>query len=392
MNILVTGSNGFIGKNLVHSLYNIKEGKDKRFPNLRIDQIFKYDKESSIEDLEKYCQSADYVFNLAGINRPQKNEEFMKGNCEFGKILLDNLKKHKNNCPVMLSSSAYASLEGRYKDSEYGKSKLAGEQVFIDYAKETNNKISIYRFPNVFGKWCKPNYNSVIATFCYNIANGREIMVNDATVELELLYIDDLIFQLILGLQGNECREGYYCKTPITYKTTLGFIAETIQTFPVLRQQFMVPSFSNKLVEKLYDTWLSYLPEDKIVYDLETKEDYRGSFTEILKTFDNGQFSINISKPGIVKGNHWHHSKNEKFIVVSGNALIQMRKIGLTEEGKKYPILEFYVSDKNFQVVDIPTGYTHNITNLSKDKDLITIIWANELFDSNRPDTYFEEV
>lgn len=392
MKILVTGSKGFIGKNLVYSLYSIKDGKDRRFPDLKVDEIFEFDRDSTDEELDYFCKNADYVFNLAGINRPKNNEEFMEGNCEFGKKLLDNLKKYKNNCPIMLSSSAYASLEGRYKDSEYGKSKLAGEQVLIEYAKETKSKISIYRFPNVFGKWCKPNYNSVIATFCHNIANDLEIKVNDLSVELELLYIDDLVYQMILDLQNKEDREGFYCRVPVTHKTTLGFIAETIQSFPVLRKQFMVPSFSNKLVEKLYDTWLSYLPEEKIVYDLDTKEDSRGSFTEILKTFDNGQFSVNISKPNITKGNHWHHSKNEKFVVVSGKALIQMRKIGLNEEGEKYPVLEFYVSDEKIQVVDIPTGYTHNIINLSSDKELITFMWANELFDSSRPDTFFEEV
>ncbi len=392
MNILVTGSSGFVGKNLVYSLKNIKDGKDKTHPELIIDEIFEYDIDSTSAQLDEYCKRADFVFNLAGVNRPKENSEFMQGNFGFASELLDNLKKHNNTCPVMISSSIQASLEGRFAGSEYGKSKKAGEDLLLDYSRETNAKVLIYRFPNLFGKWSRPNYNSAIATFCNNIANDLPIQVNDPSVEMELVYIDDLVEEMIRALSGKELKDGDFCKVPVSYKTTLGFIAKTIESFPRIREDLGVPDFNNSLVSKLYSTWLSFLPAKKLIYDLKMNCDARGSFTEIIRTENRGQFSVNISKPQITKGNHWHHSKNEKFVVVKGEALIQLRKIGKDESGNDYPIVEFKVSGEKIQVVEMITGYTHNIINLSKTEDLITFMWANEPFNPQKPDTFFEEV
>ncbi|MBE6624252.1 MAG: SDR family oxidoreductase [Ruminococcaceae bacterium] len=392
MNILVTGAKGFVGKNLVASLYNIKDGKDKTNSHLYIDNIFECDIDTSFELLDKYCRDANFVFNLAGINRPKDQNEFMQGNFEFAKMLLDLLKKHENKCPVMLSSSIQATLEGRFANSEYGKSKKAGEDLILEYSRQTGAKALIYRFPNLFGKWCRPNYNSVIATFCHNIANDLPIQINDPSVELDLVYIDDLIDEMIRALKGKETKNGNFCSVPVQYSTTLGFIAETIKSFPQIREAFGVPNFENPLVSKLYSTWLSYLPTKKLFYNLKTNEDSRGTFTEIVKTANSGQFSVNISKPDITKGNHWHHSKNEKFVVVKGKALIQLRKLGKDEDGNDYPIIDFYVSGEKLQVIEMIPGYTHNIINLSKTEDLITFMWANEPFDPNKPDTFFEKV
>ncbi|MBQ3040834.1 MAG: capsular polysaccharide biosynthesis protein CapF [Clostridia bacterium] len=392
MNILVTGAKGFVGKNLVYSLKNIKEGKDKTHPELKIDEIYEFDIDTDISLLDEYCKSADFVFNLAGVNRPKEQSEFMQGNFGFASVLLDTLKKYKNTCPVMISSSVQATLEGRFAGSEYGKSKRAGEELMLSYGQETGARVLIYRFPNLFGKWCKPNYNSAIATFCHNIANDLPIQINDPSVELELVYIDDLIDEMLRALSENETRNEKYCIVPITHKTTLGFIADTIKSFPEIRASLGVPSFTNPLVSKLYSTWLSYLPSEKFIYDLKMNVDDRGSFTEIIRTSDRGQFSVNISKPGITKGNHWHHSKNEKFVVVKGEALIQLRKIGKDENGNDYPIVEFKVSGEKIQVVEMITGYTHNIINLSQTEDLITFMWANEPFNPQKPDTFFEKV
>lgn len=392
MNILVTGAKGFVGKNLVYSLKNIKEGKDKTHPELKIDEIYEFDIDTDISLLDEYCKSADFVFNLAGVNRPKEQSEFMQGNFGFASVLLDTLKKYKNTCPVMISSSVQATLEGRFAGSEYGKSKRAGEELMLSYGQETGARVLIYRFPNLFGKWCKPNYNSAIATFCHNIANDLPIQINDPSVELELVYIDDLIDEMLRALGENETRNEKYCIVPITHKTTLGFIADTIKSFPEIRASLGVPSFTNPLVSKLYSTWLSYLPSEKFIYDLKMNVDDRGSFTEIIRTSDRGQFSVNISKPGITKGNHWHHSKNEKFVVVKGEALIQLRKIGKDENGNDYPIVEFKVSGEKIQVVEMITGYTHNIINLSQTEDLITFMWANEPFNPQKPDTFFEKV
>jgi len=392
MNILITGAKGFVGKNLTESLKNIKYGKDRTHPGLEIGELYLYDVDSSEAELDEYCKSADFVFNLAGVNRPQNDEEFMQGNFGFASTLLDTLKKYDNKCPVMLSSSIQASLEGRYAGSEYGKSKKAGEDLFFRYAEETGANVLVYRFPNLFGKWCRPNYNSAIATFCYNVANYMPITVNDPTVMMHVVYIDDLVNEMIAALEGREHREGQFCYVPEMHDETLGFIADTIQSFPKLRASLNVPRFENPLVSKLYSTWLSYLPEDKFIYDLKMNCDNRGSFTEIIKTDFNGQFSVNISKPGITKGNHWHHSKNEKFVVVKGEGLIQLRKIGVDEEGNPHPIVEFKVSGDNIQVVEMIPGYTHNIINLSDTEDLVTFMWANERFDPEHPDTFAEEV
>lgn len=392
MNILITGARGFVGKNLTETLKNIKEGKDKTHPELEIGELYLYDIDSDPAELDKYCAKADFVFNLAGVNRPKEQSEFMEGNFGFATTLLDTLKKHKNTCPVMLSSSVQASLEGRYAGSEYGKSKRAGEELFFGYAKQTSAKVLVYRFPNLFGKWCRPNYNSAIATFCHNTANGLPIQVNDPSVQMDLVYIDDLVEEMLRALAGRETKNGAYCTVPVHYETTLGFIAETIKSFPEIRASLGVPDFTDPLVSKLYSTWLSYLPADKIIYDLKMNCDARGSFTEIIRTPDRGQFSVNISKPGITKGNHWHLSKNEKFVVVKGTGLIQMRKIGKDENGSDYPVIEFKVSGDKLQVVEIIPGYTHNIINLSDTEDLITFMWVNECFNPDKPDTYFEKV
>ena len=387
MNILITGAGGFVGKNLTAALQNIKDGKDRTHPELEIGELYLYDIDSDQTALAGYCQKADFVFHLAGVNRPKDPAEFMTGNFGFTSTLLDTLKQNGNTCPVMISSSSQATL-----DNPYGHSKKAGEDLLFAYGKETNACVLIYRFPNLFGKWCRPNYNSAIATFCHNTANDLPIQVNDPSVKMTLVYIDDLVEEMLRALSGNETRDGEYCVVPVFHQTTLGTIADTIRSFPEMRAALGVPDFTDPLVSKLYSTWLSYLPADKFIYDLKMNCDDRGSFTEIIRTQNRGQFSVNISKPDITKGNHWHHSKNEKFVVVSGTGLIQLRKIGKDENGNDFPVVEFKVSGDKIQVVDMIPGYTHNIINLSKTQDLVTFMWANECFDPAKPDTYFEVV
>ncbi len=397
MNILITGAAGFVGKNLTAALQAIKDGKDRTRPNLTVGELYLYDIDSPAELLEEACQKADFVFNLAGVNRPQSQEEFMQGNFGFASTLLDTLKKYHNTCPVMLSSSIQATLVGRYADGEYGKSKKAGEELFFTYAAETGARVLVYRFPNLFGKWCRPNYNSAVATFCSNMANGLPITVNDPAIGLELLYIDDLVTEMLDALEGKEhhcefegvdtvlCDSGRYCAAPVTHKVTLGEIVSLLERFKTQPETLVMPEITG-FAKKLYSTYLSYLPEDKAIFDLKMNVDPRGSFTELLKTEKCGQISVNISKPGITKGQHWHHSKWEFFIVVSGKGLIQMRKIGSDE------VRSYYVSGEKIQAVHMLPGYTHNIINLSETEDLITVMWANEQFDPNRPDTFFEVV
>lgn len=398
MKILVTGAKGFVGKNLVCNLYNIKEGKN-RTRDLKIENIFEYDIDSTLEELDTYCRECDFVFNLAGVNRPKDQSEFMEGNFGFASTLLDTLKKYKNNCPVMLSSSIQATLIGRYGTSDYGKSKLAGEELFFNYSKETGAKVLIYRFPNLFGKWCRPNYNSAVATFCNNIANDLPIQVNDRSTELELLYIDDLVEEMLDALEGKEhhcefegveavgCEDGRYCYTPTTHHVTLGEIVDLLNEFENQPETLVVPEIPhNSFAKKLYSTYLSYLPKEKVSFPLKMNVDDRGSFTELLKSEKCGQVSINISKPGITKGEHWHNSKWEFFIVVSGHGLIQERKIGTDE------ILEFEVSGDKIEAIHMLPGYTHNIINLSETENLVTVMWANESFDPKYPDTFFEKV
>lgn len=398
MKILVTGAKGFVGKNLVCALNNLKDGKDRTRPELKIDAVYEYDIENTAAELDEYCAQADFVFNLAGVNRPKDPEEFKKGNFGFASLLLDALKKHGNKCPVMLSSSIQATLIGRY-DGEYGRSKKAGEDLFFDYAKETGAKVLVYRFPNLFGKWCKPNYNSAVATFCYSTAHDLPITINDRATELELLYIDDLIFEMCDALEGKEHRaefdgvktvlseSGKYCAAPITHRVTLGEIADLLETFGAQSKTLVVPEMpENSFAKKLYSTYLSYLPKEKIAIPLKMNADARGSFTELLKTENCGQFSVNISKPGITKGEHWHNTKWEFFIVVSGRALIEERKIGTDE------VLKFEVSGEKIEAVHMLPGYTHNIINLSDTEDLVTVMWANEAFNPARPDTYYEKV
>lgn len=398
MKILVTGAKGFVGKNLVCALNNLKDGKDRTRPELKIDAVYEYDIENTAAELDEYCAQADFVFNLAGVNRPKDSEEFKKGNFGFASLLLDTLKKHGNKCPVMLSSSIQATLIGRY-DGEYGRSKKAGEDLFFDYAKETGAKVLVYRFPNLFGKWCKPNYNSAVATFCYNTAHDMPITINDRATELELLYIDDLIFEMCDALEGKEHRaefdgvktvlseSGKYCAAPIMHRVTLGEIADLLETFGAQSKTLVVPEMpENSFAKKLYSTYLSYLPKEKIAIPLKMNADARGSFTELLKTEKCGQISVNISKPGITKGEHWHNTKWEFFIVVSGRALIEERKIGTDE------VLKFEVSGEKIEAVHMLPGYTHNIINLSDTEDLVTVMWANETFNPARPDTYYEKV
>ena len=386
MKILITGANGFVGKNLTEALKNIRDGKDRTHPELVIDEIFLYDIDSTKDELCEYCKQADFVFNLAGVNRPQNTEEFMQGNFGFASTLLDTLKKYGNTCPMVLSSSIQATLEGRY-NNDYGRSKRAGEDLFFSYAKETGADVYIYRFPNLFGKWCRPNYNSVIATWCYNIANDLEITINDRNVELELLYIDDLIDQMLLCLKGNPTKNGEFCVCHVTHKVTLGEIADLLYSFKAQPQTLIMPEIPfGSFAKKLYSTYLSYLPREKAVFPLKMNVDNRGSFTELLKTANCGQFSVNISKPGITKGQHWHNTKWEFFIVVSGKALIEQRKIGSDE------VLRFEVSGDKIEAVHMLPGFTHNIINLSETQDLVTFMWANEQFDPNKPDTFFEEV
>ena len=407
MKILVTGAKGFVGKNLCCQLNNIKEGKARCYGDLQVDEVFEYDIDSTPEQLDSWCGECDFVFNLAGVNRPKDNDEFMKGNYGFASTLLDTLKKHHNTCPVMLSSSQQASLTGRFGNSEYGRSKKAGEDLFLEYGKETGAKVLVYRFPNLYGKWCRPNYNSAIATFCNNIANDLPIQVNDRSVQMEVLYIDDLVEEMICALKGQEhhCEfegldvlpsaEGRYCYCPVTHKTTLGEIVDTI--YECARAVRAVPDSAegpstalempqDSLRYRLMSTFLSYLPKEKAIFDLKMNVDPRGSFTELVHTLNCGQVSINISKPGITKGQHWHNSKWEQFIVVSGHGLIQMRKEGSDE------VIEYEVSGDRIQSVIMLPGYTHNIINLSQTEDLVTVMYCNEVFNPERPDTYFDIV
>ena len=399
MNILVTGASGFVGKNLVYNLHNIAQGKNRTRPNLLVNEVFEYDLDTDPALLDKFCAEADFVFNLAGVNRPKDQSEFMQGNFGFATVLLDTLKKHNNTCPVMLSSSIQATLIGRYGQSDYGKSKLAGEELFFTYAQDTGAKVLVYRFPNLFGKWCRPNYNSAVATFCNNIANDLPIQVNDPSTELELLYIDDLVEEMLDALESKEHRcnyngleavadnQGRYCFVPTTHKATLGQIVELLESFHDQPKTLQLPEISaGSFAKKLYSTYLSYLPKEKTCFSLKMNCDERGSFTELLKTTNCGQISVNISKPGITKGQHWHNTKWEFFIVVAGTALIQQRKVDTDE------VLEFKVSGENIQAVHMLPGYTHNIINLSETEDLVTVMWANEAFDPGRPDTYFEPV
>ena len=388
MNILVTGASGFVGKNLLSQLRNIRDGKAKNYAVEGDLTLYEYDLGSTPEELDLYCKNADFVFNLAGVNRPQDPAEFMKGNFGFASTLLDTLKKHGNTCPVMISSSIQASL-----DNPYGESKRAGEQLLFDYAEETGAKVLVYRFPNLFGKWCRPNYNSAVATFCNNIANDLPITVNDPSVELHLVYIDDVVDELIGALTGGEHRDGDFCVVPTSHRITLGAIVDLLHTFRRMPETLEVPdTTTDGFAKKLYSTYLSYLPEDRFAYDLKMNTDARGSFTEILRTADRGQFSVNVSKPGITKGQHWHHTKNEKFVVVHGHGLIQLRKVGKDEQGNDYPVVNYEVSGEKIRVVEMIPGYTHNIVNLSDTEDLVTFMWCNECFDPAKPDTYFEPV
>ena len=398
MKILITGAAGFVGKNLTAALQSVRDGKDKTHPDLVIDEIYTYDVESSPEELDAACAACDFVFNLAGVNRPRNAEEFMQGNFGFASTLLDTLKKHRNTCPVMLSSSIQATLIGRY-DGDYGRSKKAGEELFFAYGEETGAKVLVYRFPNLFGKWCRPNYNSAVATFCHNIANDLPITVSDRGVQLELLYIDDLVDEMLAALEGKEhrcrfdgvdtvlCDDGRYCAAPITHKVTLGEIVDLLDTFKDQPTTLVMPPIPyGSFAKKLYSTYLSYLPREKAAFALKMNVDARGSFTELLKTADCGQVSVNISLPGITKGQHWHHTKWEFFIVVSGHGLIQQRRIGSDE------VLNFEVSGDKIEAVHMLPGYTHNIINLSDTENLVTVMWANEAFDPNKPDTFFEPV
>lgn len=398
MNILVTGANGFVGKNLVETLKTVRDGKNRTRPSLCIEEIFEYDIDSTPEELDAYCKQADFVFNLAGVNRPQNAEEFMQGNFGFASTLLNTLKKHGNTCPVVLSSSIQATCIGRY-DSEYGRSKKAGEDLFFAYGKETGAKVLVYRFPNLFGKWCRPNYNSAVATFCHNTAHDLAVTVNDPAIQLELLYIDDLVEEMLDALESKEhhctfdgidtvlCDDGAFCAAPTTHKVTLGEIVALLDSFKAQPGTLMMPAIAdNSFAKKLYSTYLSYLPKEKTAFPLKMNVDDRGSFTELLKTAAHGQISVNISKPGITKGQHWHHTKWEFFIVVSGHGLIQQRRIGSDE------VLNFEVSGDKIEAIHMLPGYTHNIINLSETEDLVTVMWANEPFDPAHPDTFFEPV
>lgn len=405
MKVLVTGAAGFVGKNLVASLKNLMDHKDRTRPELSIDEVFEYDIATDPRLLEQYCREADFVFNLAGVNRPKEQSEFMEGNFGFASLLLDKLKQYGNTCPVMLASSIQATLLGRYEGSAYGASKLAGEELFFSYGQESGARILVYRFPNLFGKWCRPNYNSAVATFCHNIANELPIQINDPTVELELLYIDDLVNELLDALEGKEHHcdfdgvnaienlDGQFCVVPITYHVTLGEIVRLLHTFHEQPKTLLMPEIpEGSFAKKLYSTYLSYLPELKTKFALHMNQDARGSFTELLKTKNCGQISVNISKPGITKGEHWHHSKWEFFMVVSGHGLIQERKVGLDENGKLYPIRNYEVSGEQIEAIHMLPGYTHNIINLSDTENLVTVMWANEPFDPKHPDTFAENV
>ena len=398
MRILVTGARGFVGKNLCSQLRNIRDGKARNY-DISVDEVFEYDVDSTPEELDEWCSRADFVFNLAGVNRPKDPEEFMRGNFGFASTLLDTLRKHGNTCPVMLSSSIQATLAGRFGDSEYGRSKRAGEELFFRYSEETGARVLVYRFPNLYGKWCRPNYNSAVATFCHNIAHGLPIQVNDPNVELELLYIDDLVDEMILALQGREHRcgfdgvrtilreDGRYCAAPLTHHVKLGEIVDLLRGFADMPRTLMIPEMpSDSFAKRLLSTYLSYLPKEKAVFDLKMNTDGRGSFTELVKTPGCGQVSVNISRPGVTKGQHWHHTKWEQFIVVSGHGLIQMRKEGTDE------VINYEVSGDRIQSVIMLPGYTHNIINLSETEDLVTVMYCNEVFDPGRPDTYSDPV
>lgn len=387
MNILVTGSKGFISKNLIVQLQNIQSGKEQVELIDKNIGIMKYDIDTDPALLDEYCKKADFVYNLAGINRPKEVSEFRTGNFEFASLLLDKLKKYQNKCPIMLSSSIQAAL-----NNPYGESKKASEDLFFSYSEKTGAKVLVYRFPNLFGKWCRPNYNSVVATFCNNIANDLPIKVNDPNVEMNLSYIDDVVFELLGALTNQEHHEGKFCIVPQVYKIKLGEIVDLLYSFREMRNDLTVPDLKDEFAKKLYSTYLSYLPSDKFSYPLKMNIDSRGSFTEIIRTDNRGQFSVNISKPGITKGQHWHHTKNEKFVVVHGRARIQLRKIGLDENGQQYPVVNFEVTGEKIEVVEMIPGYTHNIINLSSTEDLVTVMWANEKFDPDRPDTFFEKV
>lgn len=382
MKVLVTGAKGFVGRNLCAELRNIRDGKERSYGDLKIDEIFEFDVETDTKLLNEYCQKADFVFNLAGVNRPKEQSEFMSGNFGFAEILLHTLKIHENRCPVMISSSTQAAL-----DNPYGVSKRAGEEIMFQYSNETGAKVLVYRFPNLFGKWCRPNYNSAVATFCHNIANDLPVTISNRENQLSLVYIDDLIAEMVSALKGEEHRDGNYCFVTEVYNTNLGQIVDLIYSFKESRKTLEVPDMSDPFTKKLYATYLSYLPEEQFSYPLKMNIDERGSFTEIIRTQDRGQFSINISKPHITKGNHWHHTKCEKFIVISGKAAIRFRRIGDPDS----QVIEYIVSGEKIEVVDIPTGYTHNIENLG-DTDLITMMWANEPFNPEKSDTFFEKV
>ena len=399
MKILVTGAKGFVGKNLCAQLKNIREGKARCYGDLTISDVYEYDIDSTQEQLDTWCRDCDFVFNLAGVNRPQDPKEFMEGNFGFATILLNTLKKYKNTCPVMISSSIQATLAGRFGNSEYGRSKKAGEELMFQYSEETGAKVLVYRFPNLYGKWCRPNYNSAVATFCNNIANDLPITVNDSSVQLELLYIDDLVEEMICALKGEEHHcdfdgvetvftpEGRYCAATVTHKVTLGEIVDLLHQFKEMPNTLMIPEIpSNSFAKRLYSTYLSYLPKKGAIFDLKMNVDNRGSFTELVHTLNCGQVSVNISKPGITKGQHWHHTKWEQFIVVSGHGLIQQRKEGTDE------VIEFEVSGEKIQSVIMLPGYTHNIINLSETEDLVTVMYCNEIFNPQRPDTYFDPV
>lgn len=408
----MTGSNGFIGQNLVWNLKNIQEKKNRTRPNLHISEIYCFDRDSNDSILEEACKKCDFVFNLAGVNRPRNKSEFMEGNFGFASKLLNTLKKYNNICPVMLSSSTQAALTGRFADSEYGKSKMAGEELFFKYAKETGAKVLVYRFPNLFGKWCRPNYNSAVATFCHAVANDLDFNVHDSNTELELLYIDDLITEMFDALEEKEHHciysidadhsgleavmdlTGGYCYVPTTYHATLGQIVDLLKIFKNMPSTLLMPMMpKGSFIKKLYSTYLSYLPMQKIKYDLKSNEDSRGNFTELIHTLDCGQISINVAKPGITKGQHWHNSKWEIFFVVSGHGLIQERRIGINPEtGKEYPIFEIEVTGEQMKAVQMLPGYTHKIVNLSPNENLVTVIWANEQFDEKYPDTFYESV
>ncbi len=396
MNILVTGSNGFVGRNLVHNLEEIRDGKNRTRPDISINEIMTYDIGSTQEELESACKRADFVFNLAGVNRPQDPAEFQTGNTGFAKTLLDTLEKFDNHCSVMLSSSSQATLTGRFAGSEYGKSKLAAEELFFKYGNRTGAKVLVYRFPNLFGKWCRPHYNSAVATFCHAIANDEEYTVNDPSTELELLYIDDLVEEMFDALESKEHRteDGKHCYVPTTYHVTLGEIVDLLKQFADMPKSLFMPEIPDgSFAKKLYSTYLSYLPESKMIYSFKSNIDERGNFTELIRTHKCGQFSINVANPGITRGLHWHNSKWEIFIVVAGHGLIRQRKIGINPDtGKEYPIIEFEVSGDDLEAVQMLPGYTHSITNLSDTDNLVTVMWANEMFDKDHPDTFHEPV